>query len=67
MFKPMRSVVETIVKLARFCIRVHCAWFFSSYLDHYLKLFSFNRELSGNKIVDLPVGTFRGLYNLQIL
>ena len=37
MFKPIRSVVETIEKIAPFCIPT-CSLrlVFSSYLDHYL-------------------------------
>ena len=50
MFKPIRSVVETIVKLAPFrnatCLLRSCVWYFSSRLNHYLiSYFSF--EISG--------------------
>ena len=35
--------------------------------NYALTLFSFNRNLEGNKIEELPMGTFGALSNLQIL
>lgn len=43
MLKPIRRVVETIVKLARFSFRrAHCVWSFPSYRDYYLIQSSFH-------------------------